>query len=262
MRRAFLETRKSKISGQSRTNVLDENLNKKEEKKKWNNAGIGHIEAIISAVIFITFVFILFYIINPFSTTSQTNTADLLLKTFPQELKAELQRVSLQLDETPQGGACFKIEPPLNITTKAFDSSGGVTDADLRNNKLSIRGSSGFYTLYFSNSFTTLATPLNGCPTVNNYRLGIITKVDAVSHEEILDFNQTYWNEYSLSKEELRLGESSDYGIIIFDSLGQEVVNMLRPPRTALNINVDEKPYLMSYRNGTLQNIKIRIYTY
>jgi len=236
-----------------------------------NKRGAGHVEAILSMVIFIGFIFALLYLIKPFETRGSNNNVDILRAAIPAHLKAELSQwgINVYEDFNSQGQpkGCFFILLELENNTQVLSSNGSfvqsVNRRSVNQNHLYIRGTSGLYTIYISDEFeNNLSMDTAPCDLSTEYRLGLLSKVDAISYKKALEFNETYWSDYSRAKTLLRIPDSAEFGFIITDGIGGQIINSFKSPITSVNLNVKEVSTQMLYSNGTLQNVRIRIYSY
>ncbi|MBS3074727.1 hypothetical protein J4447_04750 [Candidatus Pacearchaeota archaeon] len=226
-----------------------------------NKRGTGHLEAILAALIFISFVFVLFYFIKPFETKTESNTIEILKVNLPDYLKANLSKVGLNVEEDI-AEACFSVPISMGSYTAVFEKNGSLVSSKATQNNLFIYGARGFYDVYISDEFPDSNINTAPCSAVSKYRLSVTRKVDALSYSKILALNKTYWENYEKFRDNLRVSKSSDFGFIVMDDRGNTLVYSLRTLSTTLNIKADEIIRQMLYSNGTLQNVKMRIYSY
>ncbi len=226
-----------------------------------NKRGDSHLEAILAALIFIGFVFVLFYFIKPFETRTESNIIEILKANLPEYLSANLSEVGLNVEENV-AGACFYIPASFGNYTVVFEKNGSLVNSKATQNSLFIYGARGFYEIYISDEFVDSNINIAQCSAISKYRLSVMRKVDALSYSRINELNRTYWENYEKFKDNLRVPKSSDFGFIVLDDRGNVIVDSLKSPSATINIKVDEIVRQMLYSNGTLQNIKMRIYAY
>jgi hypothetical protein len=226
-----------------------------------NKAGVSHLEAIISILIFISFVFALFYIIKPFETPTDNNNADILLAKLPKYLEANITSIGLLSEKQ---GSCFYINSPQGGRVMVYDRDGRIVDSRIVLTNLYIMGGNGFYTVYFWEDFEEGSMSVTSCneAKTEDYKLSVRSRVEALSHKKILELNDTYWKNYDEAREDAGIPQGSDFGFIITDSEGKEIVNSLRQPLSRINIEVKETSRMMVHTNGTIVNVRMRIYSY
>lgn len=229
-----------------------------------NKRGQTHLEVIIATVLFIGFIFVLLYIIKPFEVKGgSASNVELLLTTIPEYLRANLTEVGIKVTGVNPSSSCFSV--PLGLgrikTYRVTSNKEELTGSIGTSNNVIIQGSNGFYNIYQWEDFEeeTIST---SCQSVNDYTLASSRKINALSYKKILELNKTYNEDYDLTKSYLGISGSSDWGMIIVDDLGREIIRTLRTPRTQININVKETSTIMIYKNGTIQNVRVRIYSY
>ena len=230
-------------------------------KKRTDKKGAGHLEAILAALIFIGFIFVLFYFIKPFETRTESNIIEILKANLPEYLSANLSEVGLNVEEDITG-VCFSVPVSMGNHTAVFEKNGSLVNSKATQNSLFIYGARGFYDVYISDEFSDSNINTAQCFSASKYRLSVMRKVDALSYSKINELNKTYWENYEKFKDNLRVPKSSDFGFIILDDRGNIIVDSLKTPKTTLNIKADEVIKQMLHSNGTLQNIKMRIYAY
>ncbi len=221
-----------------------------------------HIEAILSILIFIGFIFALFYLIRPFETPNQkSNNIEIIKTNLPQYLMANITQKGLNV-LTNIAGNCFYIPQSMNGNTKVVADNGSEVESKSTTNDFYIMGKKGFYTIYTSDDFTESSIDTSSCPKIDNYRFSITSNVEVLSYKKIVEFNTSYWNNYDETKTTIKIPESNEYGFLIIDMKGSTIVNSFNSPTTAINLEVKEVSMPMVYSNGTIQNIRMRIYSY
>ncbi|MEK6918858.1 MAG: hypothetical protein AABW73_02355 [Nanoarchaeota archaeon] len=223
--------------------------------------GQTHLEAILATVIFIGFVFVLLYIIKPFETKGGSDNSESLIITIPKYLEANMTELGIKV--TNNANKCFSI--PLSTgkvkTYRVTSDKEELVDSKGTGTNLLIDGPSGFYHVYQWEEFDDNST-INSCASTSNYQLASSRKIDALSYKKMLSFNETYNTNYQESKISVGAPDNSDYGIIIIDDSGKEIIRALKVPKSQINVNVKEVQKIMVYTNGSMQNVRLRVYSY
>ena len=228
-----------------------------------NKNGLGHVEAILSITIFIGFMFVLLYLVRPFDLPKENNNIDILKVSLPEYLGANLTDVGLNVEVQNFSNAnCFALNIDMGNYTRVYASNGSLVASKATQHKLYVKGKTDFYHVYISDEFDDTSMDTNPCVPSNNYRFGSSNKIDILSFKKISALNTSYWEDYEGTKQKLRVLSSSDYGFIIFDSSNRQLVNSFRTPLSSVNLQVDEKAMPMLYKNGTIESVKLRIFTY
>ena len=185
--------------------------------------GAGHVEVILSFIIFVGFLIFLFFIFNPFDLTRDSSLVDSIFLNLEEDLFATLTEFSINLNEAPNG--CFSItnlddfncQAPAQISVR--DENGERKDANFNPNTINIAhtAENKFYTIVCSEDIESFWSP-QGCTLVpdGDYSLGIISEKTVWSMVKLEQFK----NDYETSDEEVMekyVPVGNDFGIRLWD---------------------------------------------
>ncbi|PIN91966.1 hypothetical protein COU61_01675 [Candidatus Pacearchaeota archaeon CG10_big_fil_rev_8_21_14_0_10_35_13] len=228
-----------------------------------NRKGQMHIEMIISMIIFVGFTAAIFIIINPLErTTPDVGITEVVKTNVIENMRVSLTRTGILINDSINC-AYIKLNPDEFI--EITNSSGTIVSSRKYGGKTYIRGGGkGFFIVYNSEEFKDHPgfDILAGCYESTNYTISASQKIPAISNKKILTMNSTYWNSYDDSKERFGVPISEDYGIIIENSLGKEIVRALRTQTTPTRVGVKESNELMVYEDGSMEYVNVKVLTY
>jgi len=177
----------------------------------------GHIEMIISFIVFVGFVGVLLFFLNPLENSSYIDYAvlDITEEVLMQDWAVEYSVVSLTLD-SPEGN-CFRVPNELGLTGDlvVYDEGNNKKIGNVAGSDLYIDGSSyRHYKIYSSDSFSDGS--LSGCNSLegNNAVFGTKNTFNTVFYEDIEAFVEEYYSDYEGLKD--RLGLSNDFIVNVF----------------------------------------------
>lgn len=235
--------------------------------------GSGHIEIILSFILFVGFVSFLFYIFNPFQNTTESDFTDNVFLKMEENVSTDLSSVSLKVDNSVSLSNCFyinepgiisglKCSPDRNILVK--DKNGNLLDAeiDADNIKIEVSGlpdndDKRFYTLYCSDEIES--NILSGTCTqifADDYNIGIINNREYWSTKKLDEFNDSYHNNYNELKSSI-IPEGNDFNFVIYVFGGAKVYDGEKNPPQKIKVNsksypidiIDEKANVIKHTN-------------
>ncbi len=173
-------------------------------KKMKTKKAQGHIEMILSFVIFLGFLIFIFVFFNPFASFAHkpevmNNVENKLIANISQEVG----KISMVFPNIPQTAECFNIDTilsPYSSLKKRF-----------------VQEDSKKYTIYFSNLFDEL-----NCPsTIDHYELGVYSTENLIFKNLIVTLKQHYEADYE--KTRISLGILYDFSFKVKDLNGNEI---------------------------------------
>lgn len=188
----------------------------------------GHVELILSFFIFVSFVIVIFFFINPIKqqTTSYVildKTQDKMLNVLSTDIQYVpiIMNISLVSGAQRDIGMCFEINNSYNIGEGSIvrDNNGNVVKSVNQNNKFYIENkSSQVYNLYLNNIFNDypLSNP-SSCTVLNDgeYSYGVLGTDRKILYENMVNFDSKYVSSYSLLKNEL--GLMNDFEFVVYN---------------------------------------------
>jgi hypothetical protein len=205
--------------------------NKKEKNIIFSRKSQGHIEMILSFLIFVGFVFVLLFFIGPISEQKTSySLLDRVQERIINNLSISYNSVSVILYKDFQqnpGYDCFSINNTLSIksTMVAKDIEGNILNSGKDTSRIYISMPSAenkkFYTLYFSdlfNNYSLASSKYSNCLILGeaNYTFGVFGFENSVLYENIQLLNQSYMRDYSNLRKDL--GIEGDFEFIVYSS--------------------------------------------
>jgi len=202
-------------------------------KHKSNSKAQGHVEIILSFIIFISFLLFLMVFMNPFAKSKQDinyfdNARDSIIK----NITLKVNRISIIENET---NGCYNIT--LQLKNKYGNNYREVAQCNRR------------YHIYFSDFFVPGSPNENKKCGPKNYTLGAYSKEKIIAYEKIVELNQSYNANYKNLKK--HLGISRDFLFKIKDMQGNELgLSVDRQVSRTQNVNAKEIPIRVIDSNG------------
>lgn len=222
---------------------------------------VGHVEVIISFVIFAGFVLFLFLLFNPFKNKFSEGSINTVHLDLEQKLQTNLSKVSIKINEV-QDEICFSI-PILedmncnherNFIVK--NSSSNITKAVIQENIMIIQTSSrdGFYTLYCSDELQSESFFPSNCRILSEgeYNLGKISLENVWSAKKLEKFNENYTINYEQLKSEI-IPQNKDFGFTISDLDGKVIFNILKPIPKSIDVRAKQFTIDLLKSNGEIK---------
>ncbi len=242
----------------------------------------GHIEVIISFLIFLAFVSFLLFFVNPIEKNKETaHYLEIAENAITERIKGNLSEFSITLNVAPAaaGCACFDYNnPPYKISHMAGNDiviktkDGIITPGAKIGNKICFEpvvvGVAGerFYRLYFSEEFEGAAGALCGAtpPVVSylsssDYTLGVYNAYEKISNKSLYSLNEDYKNDYTTLRNTLNL--NADFNIFVKDMKNDYLAyGKIREPKGS-NIMAKETPIEIINETGgvipAIMNIQV-----
>jgi len=188
----------------------------------------GHIEVIISFVIFLGFLVFLIIIFKPFKTPINPGIFDSVLLNLDKKVGVSIKSISINLKNNPVNCITFNNPNLVSSDTGAGctpqtiiikDQDGNILQSNLIDNTFYINtNTKTFFTIYCGSSLEATQTSLNGCTelTSPDYILGIVVEENLWSMEKLSSFSSQYQSDYTSLKNEI-VTKSNDFGLVVSD---------------------------------------------
>ena len=204
----------------------------------------GHVEIIVSFIIFVGFIFFMFMILNPFATSPDQadkvldNTVDKMIK----EISEEVGRLSVVMEDSPT--KCYHLNDVSSYGNKYIEI----------NEILTPRKS----TIYFSDKFVKDASHENsGCTKL--FTLGVYTNDDIITSWGIEKFKDDYESFYDGVKDSMDITNDFLFEIRDFDDtiISSFSVGKLIP--SGREVRANEIPIRVIDENGIFNEYKLKV---
>jgi hypothetical protein len=203
--------------------------------------GAGHVEVIISFIIFIGFLIFLFTIFNPLDLANNTSLVDSVFLKMEEELTVKVSSVSFNLATVDGINDCFSIpkieelDCSFERNVRVFDKNGDAVGASLSPGRIRINlagtpdlNDKKFYTIICAEGNEPSGSPSDCTPLgEEDFELGVISDKGIWSDLKISEFEDDYngldgGRGYADLKEEY-VPAGSDFGFRVWDLENQEV---------------------------------------
>jgi len=200
--------------------------------------GIGHVEMIISFVLFLGFLSFIFIAFNPLKVEKNNAVLDSLVYSIEENLGVDVSRVSIASTSDWTDKNCVKIKNDdlindlkcvnRNIIIKGEKINGDEINLEYfkssdKSFEFEISSDAVIYNLYCSDEFGPSTSPLSGCKNINeksDYNIGIIVDKKYYSDKKLEEFENRISSDYDALKKEYA-GSSGDIGFEVRDIEGQ-----------------------------------------
>lgn len=195
-----------------------------------NKKGAGHVEVVVSFVIFISLVSFLLIAFKPLKIFSRVSNAnmDITEEVILKKISSELSVLSIGLDSAIEAGECFYIKDTSNLTQERVvikDENRYRIEARKENSKVYFKSSGkNFYKIYSSEEFSENSFDISGCVilTEEDYVLGVPRSYGVVLDSKLKELNESYYADYSAFKEEI--GLKNDFNLIVRNISGSNEI--------------------------------------
>lgn len=199
-------------------------LDKMEKKSKAQ----GHIEIMLSIILFVGVIIAIFIFINPFGKTEdKTSIADKIQRVIMERVSEDVGKLSVVIPNPPPLTICYKFitSDYLSLNRKEIEV---ILDKK--------------YDIYFADFLNFNSPHFNPvCPNLN-YKLGVYAVEKMIVHDKITDLKQLYDTDYTGLKN--TLGITNDF-MFSFKEVGGggEVITPSNPKRIPRGVEVKSKEF-------------------
>lgn len=204
---------------------------------------IGHIEVIISFVIFIGFVLFLLTFLNPIKNKEVSQAVlDFAERGILSEASVDYNYTSVKTNEAQNGNFFIDFSRVNGISERIIiKSEVGVIRGAIQSNKLYIDGDgSKFYTVYSSPEFNIPAYTFEEAVELSEdegeYSIGLLRKNRVLSDSKIIELKNRYDTNYDELKAEFKIPDSNDFGFVITSATGEEIIKAVKNQPSKISI--------------------------
>ena len=204
---------------------------------KKNKKGQGHVEIILSFVIFIGAIILLFIFINPFARTKITSATG--------EVQEKIiEKISLDVGK-------------LSIITNSTESCYEFNESNYNGNYVEISEIERKYDIYFGKIFENKTTK-KGCAPLN-YSLGIYSIKKMIVYDEIIKLVTEYNEDYDALK--TSLGIKNEFSFLFKNIKDNEISELSVSKNIPAGVNVisNEVPVRVINKNGEILELVLNI---
>jgi hypothetical protein len=231
-----------------------------------NKMGKGHIEVIISFIVFIGFLVFLFVIFNPLNKPVNKNLTNIVFFNIGENITTNITSSSIRIndDVNIDGQGCFTIQEsdlpslvcvnPKKILAK--NSSETIVASKVNNGiNINFGGQDKFYIIYCSEEITENENIETDCISLNreNFTIGMINTRNAWSEKKLEKFEEEYLSNYDTLKDKL-IPEGNDFGFIISNLSGSVLFKGEKTIPKGVNVNANTIPVNLIDSNANIKS--------
>ena len=199
----------------------------------------GHIEIVLSFVLFVGFLLFVFLFIDPLSSSKTSDfEVEEVLTSLEKNLSGQVSVLSVVINK---GGSCYDFPDSFN------EDFIEVLVADRK------------FDLYFSDIFLTHSGKrVVNCPK-SNYTLGAVLKKDFFVYEKIKSLNESYTDDYSALLESF--GFFNDFSLFFSRRDGSVIkgLSMIKEPPRSVGVESIQRPVLMIDKEAKVYEVVLNL---
>jgi len=203
---------------------------------KFNKKGQGHIEMILSFVIFVGFLIFIFMFLNPFSSKTEPVPVERVQKIVVNVMSLEIGRLSAITDSTSD---CYSLD--------AVNYGDDFVEIQNVNNPKK-------YDIYFNEIFGPGVISCSTVPNLN-YTLGMYSKENMIIHENVEDLKTDYESGYSSLKSSLGLRNDFSFSFRVIGGNVVEELSVDKNPSAGVNVYAKEFPVKVIDSKGEIRGL-------
>ena len=230
--------------------------------KKLNEKSGSHVGIVISFIMFISFIFFFYIVIQPTITSeSKRNLFDYLKGQATYLFSADIMEVSV-IVSLPSPPSCVKLPDFFNkiemgerFIVKNYSER--VTSEKNINDLSMDRDGNLFFRIYGSEEFDIGTGTISGCQSLiegSEYTIGLVKKDTGIFETKIIEFIENYSANYDGAKKELKIPAENDFGFDFVYANGTTISaqnEKIQHPTSNVNIYVDETPIQYISKDAT-----------
>lgn len=202
-----------------------------------NNRAQGHIEIILSFLIFIGFLLFIFMFMNPFAQTESKNIIDNIEKSILNEISVDVGKLSIIVDSTSD---CYE-ESALDSYSENY-----LEIAEDRK-----------YTIYFNDIFGSRPVPSCSDVAGRGYTIGKYSKENMIIYEKIQELRTNYIDNYEDLKTSLGILDEFTFELKKID--GGVEIGVTKEVPFGIEVEAADVPLRTINSNGEISEFILNI---
>ena len=176
--------------------------------------GMGHIEAILSIVLFVGFLAFALYFFNPLDTDRVVRSSLIYtLDEVSKNITVEVISYSIVLDDEVSGDIAMEIDNPEGYNVRVEDKDGMELDSGYESGKVHVKaGANKFLTVMFSKDFGESA--FNQGTDEERFTISSSDKKEIWSYKRADGLKNAYVKDYFKVKKDFNLPENFGFNIV------------------------------------------------
>ena len=192
----------------------------------FKKGGFGHVEAVLTLVIFIAFIASAFIFFNPFRTNrTLSSTLDYAWREIDGYAKETLDSYSIVLKPSVPQFVALKILGSPEKNASVLNSSGGPVNHFNNNANINfVKPRDNFVVIQYSNNFNNGNSSVIGTMiTENDYSISSSDSVEILFEDKLLALNYSYYSDYIGIKKQFNLPNRVNFGFLVQFSDGSKI---------------------------------------
>lgn len=235
-----------------------------------NKRGNGHIETVLSFIIFISFVIFLFSVFPVYKSGKSKVGLDSAERGILNFTGSKLTYFTIAINGTPS--KCFYFDYYVSGKAIVKNASGERVEAKSSGDRIYINDSSDFYNIYISDEFVENSFPIENCENLSklphdlshdlNYEKGLVREEDVISYNKTLALIERYNSSYATLKTGFGIPKGEDFGFRITDLKGIVMLNTTKKRIDRIEVLASNVPEQVIYENGSSVFVMLNIQTW
>ncbi len=229
--------------------------------------GLGHVEAILSFVIFIGFIVFAFVFFSPFeSNRTLKSTSDYAWREVSDfsSVDLEIYSVYVAYDNAPALIAIAVVSAPAGWNATVEDSSENVVPSytDLNGVVHFQRPVNNFVRIKFGPDFANGSGSAGFLIPIQNYSISSSDAKKAVSERKLLELNSTYYSDYIGLKRQFNLPNRVYFGFSATFLDGTKILASREIPENAEVLSKSERVAVVRTPSGIVEYAELRVFVW
>lgn len=192
------------------------------KRKQKGKKAMGHVEMIISFVIFVSIITFLLVLFRPMVVFTKTTSAslDITESQILDSVSVELIVQSVKISNEISDGNCVSLDKPEAINNRVIVRNSAYerinAKTDVTGSLINFQKSGDFYRIYSSAEFVESSYSLTGCNPPQSYNLSVVKTYYKVSETYLNSLFGNYAADYQTLK--TQLGLKNDFNLILRDN--------------------------------------------
>lgn len=199
---------------------------------KRNNKGFGHVEAVLTLVIFIAFIVFAFVFFNPFRTSrTLSSTLDYAWREVTGYSNEVVESYSVFFNPTAPLIVALAIPGAPQKNATVLDISGNIIPSF--NNQIGVnfnKPSDNFAVIQYSNNFSAGNSIVGALAIQSDYSISSSDSSEIIFEDHLLFLNLTYYSNYTGLKKQFNLPNRVDFGFLVVFSDGSKIESLKEIP--------------------------------
>jgi len=197
-------------------------------KKEMNKNGQGHLEIILSFVLFIGALIFVFMFINPFAKTEEISVIGDIQEKIINNISLDVGKLSVIVGVE---NGCYNFNPDNYIGNYQEVNEGNIK-----------------YSIYFGEIFENV-TQKKDSECLTDYTLGLYSKEEFIIYEKIKELATNYNSDYEGLK--TSLGIANDFSFSFKNIVNEEISELSVSKETPIGVNIEAKEFPIRVINST-----------